>query len=78
MNRKGHNEIVLLAQQKASDVFNSLPYETRKRLANGSERLSEINLLLSNGDNLSLAHIKARKRQLENWLLDWYKEQKEE
>ena len=76
MNRKEHDEIVLLAREKARDVFNSLPYETRKSLANGSERLTEINLLLSKGDNLSLAYIKERKSQLEKWLIDWYKEEK--
>ena len=78
MNCKEHDEMVSLAREKARDVFNSLPYETRKSLANGSERLTEINLLLSKGDNLSLAYIKARKSQLEKWLIDWYKEQKGE
>lgn len=29
------------------------------------------------GDKLSLATIKKRKRELEQWLLEWYKENKE-
>ena len=78
MTKKEHDKIVSLAREKARNVFNSLPYETRKSLANGSERLTEINLLLSKGDNLSLAYIKARKSQLEKWLIGWYKEQERE
>ena len=65
------------AREMATNTFNSLPYETRSKLANGYERLLEVELLLSKGDKLSLATIKKRKRELEQWLLEWYKENKE-
>ena len=62
------------AKEAARNTFNSLPFETRKKLANGYDRLSEVELLLSKGDNLSMATIKKRKRELEQWLLEWYNE----
>ena len=65
------------AREMATNTFNSLPYETRSKLANGYERLLEVELLLSKGDKLSHATIKKRKRELEQWLLEWYKENKE-
>jgi hypothetical protein len=64
------------AKEAARNTFNSLPLEERKKLANGYERLSEVELLLSKGDNLSMAYIKKRKRELEKWLLEWYNENK--
>ena len=70
-------DAVIQAKETARNTFNSLPFETRKKLANGFERLSEVELLLSKGDNLSMATIKKRKRELEQWLLEWYKENKE-
>lgn len=69
--------VVQKAKEMAKNTFNSLPYETRSKLANGYERLLEVELLLSNGDRLSIADIKRRKRALEQWLLEWYKENKE-
>lgn len=68
--------IIMQAKEAARNTFNSLPLEERKKLANGYERLSEIELLLSKGDNLSMATIKKRKRELENGLLEWYNETK--
>ena len=65
---------IMQAKEAARNTFNSLPLEERKKLANGYERLSEIELLLNKGDNLSMATIKKRKRELENWLLEWYNE----
>lgn len=44
------------AMEMATNTFNSLPYETRSKLANGYERLLEVELLLSKGDKL-LTHI---------------------
>jgi hypothetical protein len=67
---------IMQAKEAARNTFNSLPLETRKKLANGYERLSEVELLLNKGDNLSMAYIKKRKRELENWLLEWYNENK--
>ena len=64
------------AKEAARNTFNSLPLEERKKLANGYERLSEVELLLSKGDNLSMATIKKRKQELEQWLLEWYNENK--
>ena len=64
------------AKEAARNTFNSLPLEERKKLANGYERLSEVELLLSKGDNLSMATIKKRKLELEQWLLEWYNENK--
>ena len=64
------------ANEAARNTFNSLPLEERKKLANGYERLSEVELLLSKGDNLSMATIKKRKLELEQWLLEWYNENK--
>lgn len=64
------------AKEAARNTFNSLPLEERKKLANGYERLSEVELLLNKGDNLSMATIKKRKRELENGLLEWYNETK--
>lgn len=54
-------EKLVLAKKKATEAFNSLPFETRKSLANGYERLLEIELLLSRGDNLNVAFIKKKK-----------------
>ena len=62
------------AKEAARNTFNSLPFETRKKLANGYDRLLEVELLLSKGDNLSMGTIKKRKRELEQWLLEWYNE----
>lgn len=67
---------IMQAKEAARNTFNSLPIEERIKLANGYERLSEVELLLSKGDNLSMAYIKKRKRELENWLLEWYNETK--
>lgn len=64
------------AKEAARNTFNSLPFEERKKLANGYERLLEVELLLSKGDNLSVATIKKRKRELEQWILEWYNENK--
>lgn len=64
------------AKEVAQNTFNSLPFETRKKLANGYERLLEVELLLGKGDNLSMAIIKKRKRELEQWILEWYNENK--
>lgn len=70
-------DAVRQAKETARNTFNSMPFELRKKLANGYDRLSEVELLLSKGDNLSMATIKKRKRELEQWLLKWYKENKE-
>ncbi len=72
---KERKELLLQAKRLATESFNSLPFETRKQLANGYDRLHEIELLLSKGDRLCLAYIKERKRELEKWLIEWYKEQ---
>lgn len=73
-----NKEILQEAKNAATDAFNSLPFETRKQLANGYDRLHEIELLLSKGDRLCLAYIKERKRELEKWLIEWYKENKQQ
>lgn len=65
-------EKISLAKEKATEVFNALPIEIRRQLANGFERLQEINLVLNFGDSLSMGKIKERKKQLEKWLLEWY------
>lgn len=65
------------AKEAAANTFNSLTFETRKKLANGYDRLLEVELLLSKGDNLSIAYIKKRKKELEQWLLEWYNKNKE-
>ena len=65
------------AKEASQNTFNSLPFETRKKLANGYDRLLEVELLLGKGDNLSMATVKKRKRELEQWLLEWYNENKE-
>ena len=62
------------AKEAAQNTFNSLPFEVRKKLANGYDRLLEVELLLGKGDNLSMATIKKRKRELEQWILEWYNE----
>lgn len=67
-------ELLKAARQRAKDEFNNLPFETRKKLANGYERLLEINLILSKGDILNMEFLINRKRELESWLLDWYRE----
>lgn len=72
---KERKELLLQAKRLASESFNSQPFETRKKLANGYERLLEVELILGRGDNLSIAYIKKRKQELEEWLLKWYKEQ---
>ena len=69
-------EDITKAKNLATDMFNALPFETRKKLANPMDRLWEIDNLLYKGDSLCLAHIKKRKKELEGWLMDWYKENK--
>ena len=69
-------DTVRQAKEAAQNNFNSLPFETRKKLANGYERLLEVEMLLSKGDNLSMATIKKRKKELEQWILEWYNENK--
>lgn len=69
-------DAVRQAKEAARNNFNSLPFETRKKLANGYERLLEVEMLLSKGDNLSMATIKKRKKELEQWILEWYNENK--
>ena len=66
------DEKLLLAKEKATEVFNALPIEIRSQLANGYERLLEIDSLLDFGDTLSMRKIKERKKLLEDWLLEWY------
>lgn len=66
------DEKLSLAKEKATEVFNALPFEMRSQLANGYERLLEIDSLLSYGDTLSMRKIKERKKLLEDWLLEWY------
>ncbi len=61
-----NKDAVRQAKEAALNTINSLPFETRKKLANGYERLLEIELLLGKGDNLSIATIKKRKRNLNN------------
>ena len=62
------------AMELARTIFNSMPYEQRKRLGAPDDRLREINALIEKGDYLSMAHLKKRKKELEDWLIDWYKE----
>ena len=69
-------DAVKQAKEQHKNTFNSLPFETRKKLSNGYERLLEVELLLSKGDNLSMATIKKRKKELEQWLVEWYNENK--
>lgn len=75
MTKSEKEETLRAAGNLAKDLFNALPFETRKKLANGYDRLLEVRLLLGKGDKLSLATIKQRKQELEQWLLEWYKEQ---
>ena len=67
-------ELVKSAKQLARDTFNAQPFDQRKIFANPYDRLIEIEALLEKGDNLSMSYIKNRKRQLEEWLLEWAKE----
>lgn len=69
-------EDITKAKNLATDMFNELPYETRKKLANPAESLWEIDMLLHKGDSLCMADIKKRKKELEEWLMDWYEENK--
>ena len=62
------------AKRLATDMFNELPFETRKKLANPANRLLELDILLSKGDSLCLAYIKKRKKAFEESLMEWYKE----
>lgn len=62
------------ANELARTIFNSMTYEQRKRLGAPDDRLREINALIEKGDYLSMAHLKKRKKELEDWLIDWYKE----
>ena len=68
------DEKLFLAKEKATEVFNALSFEMRSQLANGYERLLEIDSLLDYGDTLSMRKIKERKKLLEDWLLEWYNE----
>lgn len=75
MNTKERKDTIFKAKELARQNFNALPYETRKKLSNPFDRLIEVEALLQKGDNLSLAAIKRRKKNLEDWLLEWYREQ---
>ena len=76
--KSDNKELIIKAKKAATDAFNNLPFETRKKLANPLDRLLEIYLILDKGDRLSLAYIKERKKNLESWLIEWYKEEMEE
>lgn len=78
MDKKYTKEEISKAKELATDMFNELPFETRKKLANPMDKLIEIEILLNNGDSLCLAYIKKRKKELEEWLMDWYKENTDE
>lgn len=67
-------ELLKEAKQRARDEFNNLPFEIRKKLANGYDRLIEITALIQEGDRLNMAYLKKRKSELESWLLEWYGE----
>ena len=67
-------ELLKKAKQRARDEFNNLPFEIRKKLANGYDRLLEITALIQTGDRLNMAYLKNRKAELESWLLEWYGE----
>lgn len=54
------------AKNLATNMFNDLPYETRKKLANSAERLWEIDMLLHEGDSLCMHDIKKRKKNWKN------------
>lgn len=71
MTRK---EEITAAEKLATDMFNALPLEQRKKLANPLDRLLEINLILSKGDSLNIAYLKQREKNLEDWLLEWKRE----
>ena len=67
-------EEISKAKRLALGVFADIPFETRQKVVNPADRLNEIEILLSKGDSLCLAYIKKRKKELEEWLMDWYKE----
>ena len=47
-------DAVRQAKETALNTFNLLPFETRKKVANGYDRLLEVELLLGKGDNIKL------------------------
>ena len=75
MNTKERKETISKAKELARQNFNQLPFEKRKKLANPFDRLIEIEALLQKGENLSMATIRNRKKVLEDWLIEWYREQ---
>ena len=78
MTQQERKEILQKARELAREEFNSLPFEIRKKLANGYDRLLELDLLLSSGDSLCMLTLKDRKREVEDWLLEWYRVQEKE
>ena len=73
-NMKDKAELLKEAKQRATDEFNNLPFEIRKKLANGYDRLIEVTALIQKGDKLNMAALKERRVNLERWLLEWYEE----
>lgn len=67
----------LLDEAKAKYVcnFNGLPFETRKKLACPYNQLNEIKMAIRKGDNLNMAYLKKREKELEDWMLEWNREQ---
>ena len=75
MTATERKEALAKAKQLYTTNFNNLEFGQRKMLASPSDRLLEINMAISKGDQLNMAYLKKRRKELEDWLLEWYQEQ---
>lgn len=72
-----NEEELIKAFELSRSNFNSLPFETREKLASPYERLLEVEIAIDMAKQ-HLEKLKRRKRELNQWLLDWYHKQNKE
>ena len=71
-------DLVNEACNDARACFNTPPFDAKdSSIAFTYGRLCEINIMLHKGDELSVAFMKRRKKSLEDRLVQWHKEYKQ-
>lgn len=65
------------AEELYRNNFNNLPIEMRKALASPYNRWLENELAIKQAEK-HLADMKKRRGELEDWMIDWYREQNKE
>lgn len=64
-------EILKQAHDLYQSNFNNLPFEIRKSIASPIDRINEIDIAIKLAEK-HLDELKNRRRELEQWLIEWY------